>query len=206
MFFKFPTCSHHPVILEPKKIKSVTVSIVFSSICHEVMGLDARILVFWMLSFKPAFSLCSFTFIKRLFSSSLLSAFRVVSSAYLSLLTFIVFYFLTLQYCIGFAIYQHESATGIHVFPILNPPPPSLPVSSLAILNPACESPRLAFRMIYSAYKLKKQDDDIHPSHTPYPILNQSIIPCLILSVAFLRRQVRWSGIPISLRISHSLL
>ena len=47
------------VILEPKKIKSVTVSIVwkFPSICHEVMGPDAMILVFWMLSFKPTFSL-----------------------------------------------------------------------------------------------------------------------------------------------------
>ena len=47
------------------------------------------ILVFWMLSFKPTFSLSSFTFIKRLFSS-LLSAFRVVSSAYLRLLTFLL--------------------------------------------------------------------------------------------------------------------
>ena len=62
------------VILEPKKIKSVTVSIVSPSICHEVMGPDAMILVFWMLSVKPTFSLSCFTFIKRLFSSSSLSA------------------------------------------------------------------------------------------------------------------------------------
>ena len=44
---------------------------------------------------------------------------------------FILFYFLTLQYCIGFAIYQNESATDILVFPILNPPPSSLPIPSL---------------------------------------------------------------------------
>ena len=43
------------VILEPKGIKSLTVSIVSPSICHEVMGPDAMILVFLMLSFKPAF-------------------------------------------------------------------------------------------------------------------------------------------------------
>jgi len=61
------------VIWEPKKIKSVTVSIVSPSICHEVIGPNAMIFVFWMLSFKPAFSLSSFNFIKRLFSSSLLS-------------------------------------------------------------------------------------------------------------------------------------
>ena len=44
------------VILEPKKIKSVIVSMVSPSICHEMMRLDAMILVFWMLSFKPTFS------------------------------------------------------------------------------------------------------------------------------------------------------
>ena len=48
------------VILELKKIKSFTVSIVSPSICYEVVGLDAMILVFWMLSFKPAFSLFLF--------------------------------------------------------------------------------------------------------------------------------------------------
>ena len=62
------------VILEPKKIKSVIISTVSPSICHEVMGLDAMILVFWMLSFKPAFSLSLFTFIKKVLSSSSLSA------------------------------------------------------------------------------------------------------------------------------------
>ena len=76
-------------ILKPKKIKSLTVSIVFPSICYEVVGPDAMILVFWMLSFKPTFLLFSFTFIKRLFSSSSLSAIRVVSSAYLRLLIFL---------------------------------------------------------------------------------------------------------------------
>ena len=53
------------VILEPKKIKSVTVSIDSPSICHEVMGMDAMILVFWMLSFKLFFSLSSYTFMQK---------------------------------------------------------------------------------------------------------------------------------------------
>ena len=77
------------VILEPRKIKSATVSTVSPSVCHEVMGPDAMILVFWMLSFKPTLSLSSFTFIKRLFNSSSLSAIRVVSSVYLRLLIFL---------------------------------------------------------------------------------------------------------------------
>ena len=59
------------------------------SIWHEVMGLDAMILVFWMMSFKPVHS-SSFILIKRLFSSSSLSAIKLVSSAYLRLLTFLL--------------------------------------------------------------------------------------------------------------------
>ena len=117
------------VILEPKKIKPLTVSIVSPSICLEVMGLEAMILVFWMLSFQPTFSLSSFTFINRLLSCSSLSAIRVVSCAYLTLLIF-------------------------------------LP----AILIPACASSSLAFRIMYSAYKLNKQGDNIQPWHTPFPI------------------------------------
>ena len=127
-------------------------------------------LPFWMLSFKPAFSLSSFIFMKRLFSSSLLSTIRVVSSAYLRLLIFL-----------------------------------------LAILIRACASSSLAFLMMYSARKLNKQGDDIQPWRTPFPVWNQSVVPCLVLTVAFwpayrfCRKQVRWSGIPIS-KTSHILL
>ena len=53
------------VILEPKNIRSVNTSTFLPSICNEVIGLDAMNLVFWMLSFKPTFSLSSFTFIKN---------------------------------------------------------------------------------------------------------------------------------------------
>ena len=113
-------------------------------------------------------SLSSFTLIKRLFSSSSLSAIRVVLSAYLRLLIFL-----------------------------------------LAILILACASSSPAFLIMYSAYKLNKQADNIEPWHTPFPIWNQSVVPCPVLTVAswcayrFLRRQVRWSGIPISFRIFH---
>ena len=125
--------------------------------------LDLR---FLMLSFKLAFSLSSFTFIKRLFSSSSLSAIRVVLSACLWLLLFL----------------------------------PEILIPAWALSSPA-------FCMMYSAYKLNKQNDNIQPWHTPFPIWNQSVVPSPVLTVAswpayrFLRRQVRWSGIPISWNI-----
>ena len=131
--------------------------------CHDLSFLNV--------GFKPTFSLSSFTFIKRLLSSSSLSAIRVVSSAYLRLLIF-------------------------------------LP----AILIPACASSSPVFLMMYSTYKLNKQGDNIQPWRTPFPIWNQSVVPCPVLTVAswpvfrFLKRQVRWSDIPISLRNFHSLL
>ena len=68
------------VILEPKEIKYLTVSIFSPFVCHEVLGPDAMILVFSVLSIKPALSLSSFTFIKRLLSSSSLSPSNLHSS------------------------------------------------------------------------------------------------------------------------------
>ena len=81
-----------------------------------------------------------------------------------------------------------------------------------AVLIPAWTSSSLAFHMMYSAYKLNKQGKNIQPWHTPCPILNQPIVPYPVLTVTsssaykFLRTQVTWSGIPISLRIFHSFL
>ena len=80
---------------------------------------------------------------KRLFSSSPLSTIRVVISAYLKLLIFL-----------------------------------------LTILISACYSSSPAFLMLYSAYKLNKQGDNIQPWSTPFPIWNQSVVPCPVLTVA----------------------
>ena len=65
--------------------------------------------------------------------------------------------------------------------------------------------------MIYSSYKLNKQGDTIQIWRTPFPIFNQSVVPCPILTVAswpayrFCRRQVKWSGIPTSWSIFHTV-
>ena len=126
-----------------KKKKSLTVSNVSPSIWHEVIGPDAMILVFWVLSFKPGFSLFSFTFIRRLFSSSSLSAISMVSFACLRLLIFL---------------------------------------SGILILAYASSSP--VFCMMYSAYKLNKQGDNIQPWHTPFSVWNQSVVPCPVITVA----------------------
>ena len=72
-----------------------------------------------------------------------------------------------------------------------------------AILIPACPSSSPAFHMMCSAYKLNKHGDNIQPWRTSFPLWNQSSVPCPVLTVAswtayrFLRRQVRWSGLPI---------
>ena len=129
-------------------------------------GKHAIILVSWILSCKSTFLLSSFTFIKRLFNSPFLSAIRVVLSAYLRLLIFL-----------------------------------------LAILIPACESSSPSLCMMYSAYRLNKQDDSMQSWCTPFPSLNQSVSPCPVLTVAswsayrFLRIQLMWFGNTISFRI-----
>ena len=76
-----------------------------------------------------------------------------------------------------------------------------------AFLIPVFELSSPAFHMMYPAYKLNKQGDNIQPWHTPFPIWNQSVVPCPVLTVAscppyrFFRRQVMWSGIPMSIYI-----
>ena len=92
-----------------------------------------------MLSFQLAFSVSSFTLIKRLFSSSLLSAIREVSSAYLRLLIFL----------------------------------PEIVIPAFATSSPG-------FHMMYSACKLNKQEYNVKP----FPIWNQSIVLCPVLTVA----------------------
>ena len=154
-----------------QKLKSVTVTIVSPSICpHELMGLDAMILVFWSWVFS------------QLFHSSLSPSSRD---------SLVLLHFLPLEW-------YHLHIWGCWYFS-------SNFDSSLCFILSGIYNDILWL-------KLKKKSDDIQSCPTPFLIFNQSVFPCLVLTVAswsacrFLRSQVRWSGIHISLRIFHSLL
>ena len=108
--FNFMLQSPSTVILEPKKIKFVTISTFFLFVYHEMMGPDTRIS-------KPVFSLSSSILIKRFFSSSSFSHIRSAYSTCLMLLIFL-----------------------------------------LAVLIPACDSSRVVFHVMYSAYEVNEQE------------------------------------------------
>ena len=95
---------------------------------------------------------------------------------------FIYFYF-ALQYCIGFAIHQHESAMGVHMFPILNPlPPPSGSSQSTSPKHPvSCIEPRLAIRFLHDIIHVSMPFSQIIPPSASPPEF-QSL---LYISVGF---------------------
>ena len=159
------------VTLEPQNRKSVTASTISPSICHEVMGPDAMIFVFYTLNFKP------------LFHSPLSPSSRG---------SLVPLCFLPLEW------YR------LHIWSCLYFPGQSW---FLHVLHPAQQFVGCTLHV-----KLNRQGDNIQPWNTSSPIMNQSVVLCLVLTVApwpayrFLRRQVRWSSTPISLRKFYSLL
>ena len=106
---------------------------------------------------------------------------------------FLILLYFTLQYCIGFAIYQHESTTGVHVFPILNPPP----TSSLYHLSGSsqctspkhpvsCSEPRLAIHFLYDIIHVSMPFPQIiPPSPSPTESKDCSIHLCLFCCLAY---------------------
>ena len=91
---------------------------------------------------------------------------------------------ITLQYCIGFAIHQHESATGVHVFPILNSPSTSLPVPSLWVIpvhQPQASFVSYMMLYMFQCYSLKSS----HPLPLPQSPKGCSIHLCLFCCLTY---------------------
>ena len=97
---------------------------------------------------------------------------------------------ITLQYCIGFAIHQHESATVVHMFPNLNTPPTSLPVPSLSVIpvhqpqaSVSCIEPGLAIHFLYDIIHVSMLFSQIIPP-SPSPTLLINFFITILKSLA----------------------
>ena len=111
--------------------------------------------------------------------------FFLLHYSYLLLFLFILLlllFFFTLQYCIGFAIHQHEYTTGVHVFPILNrplPPSPYHPSESSQCTSPklpvSCMEPGLAIRFLYDIIHVLMPFSQIIPP-TPSPRVQKTVL------------------------------
>ena len=108
------------------------------------------------------------------------------------LLCIYLFIFFTLQYCTGFAIHQHESATGVHVFPILNPLPPPFPYhpsGSSQCTSPkhpvSCIEPGLVIHFLYDIIHVSMPFSQIIPSPSlSHRVQNSVLYICVSFAVS----------------------
>ena len=127
------------------------------------------------------------------------------------ILVFLIFSFKPALSLSSFTLIKRLFSSTSHAIKVASSAYLRLLMSLSSILILACNSSSPAFLMMCSAYRLNKQGENKQPCCTPFLIWNQSVVPYRVLTVAswstnrFLRRQVRWSGIPMSLRAFHSL-